>query len=127
MICLNEKGVANMGNTIKLGNYTFEVIDHVPNGYQIWNIGKNMIDGYLPLCRLIGNSYNVDATALKAIKCEGAQTILAAVGGGQNTIKQMESYIKRYKNAKAGTVSFWRKERILKALPYMKMLDWQGA
>lgn len=116
-----------MKDTIKLGNYTFEVIDHVPNGYQIWNIGKNMIDGYLPLCRLIGNSYNVDATALKAIKCEGAQTILAAVGGGQNTIKQMESYIKRYKNAKAGTVSFWRKERILKALPYMKMLDWQGA
>lgn len=32
--------------------HTFELVDHVPLGYSIWNIGKNMADGYLPLCRL---------------------------------------------------------------------------
>ena len=32
--------------------HTFEVVEEVPLGYEIWNIGKNMIDGYLPLCRL---------------------------------------------------------------------------
>ena len=30
----------------------FQIVDKVPLGYQIWNIGRNMPDGYLPFCRL---------------------------------------------------------------------------
>ena len=33
--------------TITDGKDTFELVDYVPLGYRIWNIGKNMIDGYL--------------------------------------------------------------------------------
>lgn len=33
-------------------SHSFELVDRVPLGYSIWNIGENMADGYLPLCRL---------------------------------------------------------------------------
>ena len=76
-------------------SHTFELVDRVPLGYSIWNIGENMADGYLPLCRLAavqpfpgGRSIEVDT--LKAIKCEGAQEILAAAGWGPETLDEME-------------------------------------
>ena len=81
-------------------SHTFELVDRVPLGYSIWNIGENMADGYLPLCRLAavqpfpgGRSIEVDT--LKAIKCEGAQEILAAAGWGPETLDEMERYIKK--------------------------------
>ena len=40
--------------TIISGEYTFEIVESIPRNYFIWNIGKNMIDGYLPLCSLAG-------------------------------------------------------------------------
>ena len=88
------------------GNHEFELVDSVPyGGYLIWNIGKNMIDGYLPLCQLSGRQpfdggREINQRTLKAIKVDGAQTILAAIGRGQGTIQEMETYIKRYKNSK---------------------------
>ena len=71
--------------TITHGGHTFELVDHIPQGYTIWNIGKNMIDGYLPLCRLayfqpFPGARNIEVDTLKAIKCDGAQVILAAIG-----------------------------------------------
>lgn len=111
------------------GKHTFEIVDYIPVGYHIWNIGKNMIDGYLPLCRLAsrqpfpeGRSIEIDT--LKAIKTDGAQIILAAVGGGQYTIEDMERYIKRYQNAKRGSWSYAQVQRMKKALPYMKQIKW---
>ena len=38
--------------TITNREYTFELVDFVPLGYEIWNIGRNMAPGYLPLCRI---------------------------------------------------------------------------
>lgn len=117
----------NKIKTIASGEYIFELIDYVPVSYFIWNIGKNMIDGYLPLCRLssrqpFSGGRAIETDTLKAIKCSGAQTILAAVGGGQDTVEKMERYIKRYRNAKPGTWSHAQVERIKKALPYMKQI-----
>ena len=86
--------------TITSGKHTFEVVNFVPCGYQIWNIGKNMIDGYLPLVQVGGHDGCQVVGIKKAIKIEGAQTILKAIGRGQNTIKKMETYIRRYKNSK---------------------------
>lgn len=115
--------------TITNGKYTFEIVESVPFGYQIWNIGKNMIDGYLPLCRLCSHqpyrgARNIETETLKAIKIDGAQTILAAIGGGQNTIEAMEKYIRRYQNAKAGTWSRRQAERMKEALPIMRKIKW---
>lgn len=110
------------------GNYVFEVVESVPVGYQIWNIGKNMIDGYLPLCKLKecqsfegGRSIEVDT--LKAIKIDGAQTILAAIGGGQDTIKSMERYIKRYSNSNKRYTQM-KVQRMEKALEVMYQIKW---
>lgn len=37
---------------IVYGNNTFTIVNEVPNGYKIWNIGPYMIKGFVPLCRL---------------------------------------------------------------------------
>jgi hypothetical protein len=105
------------------GKHEFEIVDFVPYGYKIWSIGKNMIDGYLPLvmtggydgCQVIGIK--------KAIKIEGAQTILAAIGYGENTIEEMEQYIKKYKNSKE-EIKKMQIEKYKKALPIMRQIKW---
>ena len=69
-------------DTVKIivdGTNTFQVVDSVPLGYVIWNIGNNMADGYLPLCQVGGpDGCQVNPDTLKAVKCDGAQTILDA-------------------------------------------------
>lgn len=103
----------------------FEIVDSVPAGYEIWNIGTNMPDGYLPLCMPIAHgSYTINPDTLKAIKIDGAQTILAAIGGGQNTIESMERYVKRYSTAKPGTYTHAQVKRMEKALPIMRQIKW---
>lgn len=115
--------------TITSGKHTFEIVDHIPGGYQIWNIGKNMVDGYLPLCRLkaiqpFEGCTEIEPDTLKAIRTDGAQTILAAIGGGQNTIPEMERYIKRYSRSK-NHCTMRRVERMKAALVYMYQLKWR--
>ena len=39
---------------------------------------------------------NIEVETLKAIKCEGAQTILAAIGWGPETPEEMERYIEKH-------------------------------
>ena len=47
----------NPNMEIIMDNRKFEVVDFVPAGYEIWNIGHNMIDGYLPLCRMAFSAF----------------------------------------------------------------------
>ncbi len=52
--------------------HKFEIVDRVPLGYHVWNIGENMPDGYLPLCRLCASqpfegATAIDPSTLKAI------------------------------------------------------------
>ena len=75
--------------TIKdqFGEDVFELVNEVPLGYTVWNIGcksngGHMTDGYLPLCRMkrdqpFEGGRAIEPDTLKAIKIEGAQTILA--------------------------------------------------
>ena len=74
--------------TITNGNDIFELVNEFPLGYHIWKI--NMCDGYLPLCRLrffqpFPGAQYIELDTLKAIKCEGAQIILAAIGDRKST------------------------------------------
>ena len=113
-------------NTIEDRGHIYEIVDAIPAGYMIWNIGKNIIDGYLPLCRParqqpFPGGRSIDVDALKAIKIDGAQDILAAAGKGEDTLEEMERYVKRYNNAKGG----WTRtkvERYKKAIPIMKQI-----
>ena len=114
--------------TVISGNHVFEVVESVPVGYEIWNIGKNMIDGYLPLCKLkekqpFEGSRSIEVDTLKAIKIEGAQTILSAIGGGQDTVKSMERYIKRYSNSNKRHTQM-KVNRMKKALEVMYQIKW---
>lgn len=104
--------------TITHNDRTFELVDQIPYGYEVWNIGKNMIDGYLPLCRLsphqpFPGGRSIETDTLKAIKVDSAQIILAAMSIGPKTVKEMERYIEKHPNE-------WGVDRMKKALPYMR-------
>ena len=115
--------------TITNHGHTFELVDRVPRGYFVWNIGKNMIDGYLPLCRLayfqpFPGGRNIEVETLKAIKCEGAQTILAAIGYGPETPDQMERYIEKHSGESSCGRHATAVKRMKKALPLMRQIWW---
>lgn len=112
--------------TITNNGRTFELVDSVPHGYLIWNIGENMVDGYLPLCRLSANQpfpggRSIEVETPKAIKYAGAQTILAAVGYGPETPEEMERYIEKHE--RKGT-HIMEVESMKKALPLMRQIWW---
>lgn len=108
-------------------SHTFELVDRVTLGYEIWNIGKNMADGYLPLCRLkavqeFEGGRSIEPDTLRAVPCEGAQVILQAVHSGCGTVKSMERYLEKHRAAEAGTWEFHMVQKIKKALPYMRQI-----
>lgn len=114
---------------LTVGNHIFEIIDFVPLGYEVWNIGHNMPGGYLPFCRISTHQpflggRNIETDTLKAIKIKGAHLILDAIGYGPKTIEEMEHYIKQHKNAKTGTCAYIQIQRYKKALPVMRQLKW---
>ncbi|MDQ0360011.1 hypothetical protein [Breznakia pachnodae] len=100
------------------GKHEFEIVEHVPQGYEIWNIGENMIDGYLPLAQ-VDSDYKVNPKTLKAIKVDGAQIILSAVGYKPKTVKGMEKFINKYDGNKSKQ---WIVDKIKKALPIMRTI-----
>lgn len=114
--------------TIEHHGNVFEVVDCVPRGYLIWNIGSNMLEGYLPLCRYINSdsSFRIDGNNLKAIKCEGAQVVLKAVGAGYETIEDMRQCIEENANAAFGSIESGDRELCIAAMPYMEELNWEG-
>lgn len=114
--------------THQLGHpdHVFEIVDFVPLGYTIWNIGKNMPEGYLPLCRLkaiqeFDGGRSIEPETLKAIRIPEAQLILSAAHYG-DTLDSMEKFVKRYENDGKMT---WCVDRVKEALPYVRRLKWR--
>ena len=54
--------------------HNFEVVESIPSGYEIWNIGDNMVDGYIPLAEVEG--YKINPDTLKAIKLEDEEVAI---------------------------------------------------
>ncbi len=119
------------------GDHRYEIVDSVPNRYFIWNIGKNMPDGYLPLCedepivkqmrrRGAFSKYAIDPDTLKAIRTDGAQIILAAVGEAGTTPNELKAYRNRHRNAKAGSYAYDICRRIDAAMPYLNEIKWEN-
>lgn len=108
---------------IKSGHNEFEVVESVPKHYFIWNIGKNMVDGYLPLCEWLNpedtENFSINVDTLKAVKLPEAQLVLEAVPAA-NTPWGMETYIKKYSEAAKGTWEYRMVERMKKALPILE-------
>lgn len=110
--------------TIVDEHHSFQVVDKVPLGYVIWNIGNNMADGYLPLCQVGGpDGCQVNPDTLKAVKCDSAQTILdAATCAG--TPRAMRRFLSKHQNAEPGSYNDRCVQRIKAALPYLDKLGW---
>lgn len=55
--------------------YTFEIVDKIPKGYEVWNIDfDNMIGGLIPLCQCYHGTRTVNVDTLKAIVVEDKAT-----------------------------------------------------
>lgn len=123
--------------TIKdqFGEDVFELVDEVPLGYTVWNIGckangGHMTDGYLPLCRLkreqpFEGGRAIEPDTLKAIKIEGADKVMEAFTRGFNTLEKMEFYVKRFRNVQKPLIQR-RVEICNAAIPVMRQLKWEG-
>lgn len=81
------------GNRIEsenmFGKDTFEIVEKIPVGFFVWNIGKNMgSDNYIPLCEDLHpedrENYEINRYTLKAIKlcAEEVKLLRAAAGWG---------------------------------------------
>lgn len=104
--------------------------DAVGAEYTVWNIGHPVAGEYLPLCRLsqhqpFPGGQSIDVDLLKAIRCDGAQTILDAVGYGPGTLEEMERFVEKHKMARPGTSRYREVERMEAALPFMRSLQWR--
>ena len=112
--------------------YTFRLVDSVPPGHMIWNIGKlHMPEDYLPLCKLsffqpYPGGRSIDVETLLAIKTNGAHIILDAIGYGPHTPDEMEKYIEKHKAAKPGSCRYEEVKRMKAALPYMRKIRWSA-
>lgn len=113
-----------------LPEHTYEIVNAVPFGYTVWNIGHPVAGEYLPLCRPsqyqpFPGCQRIDVDSLKAIRCDGAQTILDAVGYGPNTLEEMERFVEKHKMERPGTSRHRMVERMKAALPFMRSLQWR--
>lgn len=107
--------------TIVDGKNVYTVVDELPLGYVPWNIGKYAPEGYLPLCRHIApDSCEIDSKTLKAIRCEGAQEILAcSAATGLWHPSELKRYLEKHENDPRKE---YEVERIKAALPYVEAI-----
>ena len=107
--------------TITHEGNTYEIVNSIPAGYDVWFIGDYAPKGYIPLCEPITpGSFSINPNTLKAIKTEHAKEIMDA--SAYCKISEMEQYVKRYANARPGTDAHRAVQKIKRALPYIKQL-----
>ena len=95
----------------------FEVVDAVPAGFFVWNIGSHAPSGYVPLCEAVpGGGYKVNLGTLKAIKSRHAREILRAASAGGVTLEECRK--------RASDGDEWTRKRCAAALPYMEEITW---
>lgn len=108
--------------------YSFEVVEKIPRNYCIWNVNKNLINGYIPLIRLSSNQgfeggRSIDIKTMKAIKCEDYVEIMDNLYIIKNVGRTEEWLKKNENNAKKQ----WEINRIKKSLPLIKKLNgWEN-
>lgn len=83
------------GNTLthtsKFNTNNYQIVDKIPRGFFVWNIGDNMAPGWLPICESANDPespYTINATTLKAIKVDNAEELellREAAGYGYNS------------------------------------------
>lgn len=113
---------AEVGTILHCGRYNFLVVDEPPVGYEIWNIGTHMPDGWLPFCRLktdqpFPGGRTIETDTLKVMRVAGAQTILTVAGYGPQTSAEMEKFIQENEADQPSLCT-----RMKAAIPYLKAI-----
>lgn len=127
--------MASITTTSILGETdTFEVVDSIPPGYFVWNIGGNMgTDEYIPLCRSLYPGlpkdnplrYHIDADFLKAIKLPREEvTILREAAA--NGISSLEEAQKAAVIKVRGKFTAEKQSIAVKALPIFQRITAGG-
>jgi hypothetical protein len=91
--------------------YHFDTVKQIPSGYVVWNIGPDVIPGYLPLAKM-KNATEVDVDTLKAVKTDKAPIILALSVRGYGTPKKLDRLIAKSEGATAERAKQARDELI---------------
>lgn len=78
--------------TLTSGKYIFEIVDELPMGYVIWNIGRRNFpfEGYIPLCQIVCD-YNINPNTLKALKVKNEEFALKLMD--LNHRKRLTNYV----------------------------------
>ena len=119
---------------ISASGYVFEIVDHPPLGYEIWNIPSDTLGDYIPFCRLsehqpfIG-AKDIDTRTLKAMPLKDAHLIVDAIGHvpdmrGHKAMKYMEQYLKHHRHPRKGTIEYTKADLFRRALPVMQKIKW---
>ena len=79
----------------------FEIVEKIPVGFFVWNIGDNMgLDEYIPICRDLHpedkENFEIDTTSLKAIKLpiDEVKVLREAAACGVNSKKTAEKALR---------------------------------
>ena len=79
----------------------FEIVDKIPAGFFVWNIGENMgSNEYIPLAQDLHpeekDNYEINTSTLRAIKlsCEDVEALREAASVGINSKKTAERALK---------------------------------
>lgn len=96
-----ENGRIYTKSNLNERNDIFEVVDKIPSGFFVWNIGENMeTHEYIPVCEDLHpedkENYEINAATLKAVKVapDEWEKLNKAAHWGVGNLKQAEKAIK---------------------------------
>ena len=105
---------------------TYEVVDKIPSGFYVWNIGENMgTDEYIPICEDLHpedkDNYEINTSTLKAIKLshEDVEALREAAHVGIVSKKTAE---KALKSKRRGYWSDRKREQAEKTIDIFKRI-----
>lgn len=78
--------------------YVFEVVDKIPSGYQVWNVPREGLEGYLPVCQVRPGTHDVIRETLKAVRMPEDEVLTlswASMRYGASTLAKAEKILGR--------------------------------
>lgn len=123
-----------MAKIIIAGGHHYEVVEKIPHGYHVWDIGNQMgSDEYLPLCCPLENAESdlrIDGNKLKAIKLPMSvvQLLRLAARFGINDLNTArEAAEKQISDDKIetydGEYEKRRKDLAIRAIPHLEKIS----
>lgn len=86
----------------QFNTHRFEIVEKIPNNYQIWCIGDNMGSPELLPLAIVNKECQIDPATLKTVKMEKAEVSflnLVAIRYGLTNLKRAKAYTNK-KNGK---------------------------